>query len=256
MEVFIYIIFFLFGTVLGSFFNVLGFRIPNNESIIKPGSHCMKCNHTLNWYELIPIVSYIFQKGKCRDCHEKISILYPFIELATGILFFVSYYSMGFSYDLIIALSLVSLFMVVIVSDLTYLIIPDSFIIIPSIIIFIVKIINLGIIQALYSLIYGLFAFSLMFLIMKLGNKLFNKESMGGADIKLMFIVGLTLDPMLAVIVIFLASVVALPVSFIILIKNKEHVIPFGPFIILSLLIVYFTKFDIMQIFNNILDFF
>lgn len=256
MQVYYYFVFFIFGICLGSFYNVLGMRIPNNESIINPKSHCTKCGHVLKWYELIPLLSFIIQKGKCRSCKTKLSLFYPFIELATGILFLISYYSFGFSLELVISLVLVSLFMVVIVSDLSYLIIPDSFIIIPSILILIVKIIQDGIINGLIQLGYGIICFIFMYLIMLLGNKLFKKESLGGADIKLMFLVGLTLDPMLAVMVIFLASIIALPISLFLLIKNNEHVIPFGPFIILGLLIVYFTKLNIIEIFNKILTIF
>ena len=196
------------------------------------------------------------QKGKCRECGAKLSWFYPFSELATAILFTVCYHSFGISLDLIIALTLVSTFILVIVSDLTYLMIPDRFIVIPSIIIIITDFFKLGLIATLIQIGYGLLAFLLMYLIMLLGNKLFNKESMGGADIKLMFLVGLVLDPYLAIMVIFLSSFVALPVSMFLLIKNKEHVIPFGPFIVLSLLIIYFTKLDIKEIFESILNLF
>lgn len=256
MEVCYYITFFLFGLCFGSFFNVCGLRIPNGESVSSPRSHCTKCGHTLKWYELIPLLSFIIQKGKCRECGAKLSWFYPFSELATAILFTVCYHSFGLSLDLIIALTLVSTFILVIVSDLTYLMIPDRFIIIPSIIIIITEFFKLGLIATLIQIGYGLLAFLFMYLIMLLGNKLFKKESMGGADIKLMFLVGLALDPYLAIMVIFLSSFVALPVSMFLLVKNKEHVIPFGPFIILSLLIIYFTKLDIREIFENILKLF
>lgn len=256
MEIYYYILFFVIGICLGSFYNVIGLRVPKGESIVKPKSHCMKCNHELKWYELIPVFSFIIQKGRCTCCKTKLSLFYPIIELATGLLFVVSFYSFGFSIDLIIALTLVSLFMVVIVSDLSYLIIPDSFIIIPSVIIFIVKIIQFGFIKGFIQFGYGFISFLIMYLIMVLGNKLFKKESLGGADIKLMFLVGLTLNPMFSIIVIFLASIIALPVSLFLLIKNKEHVIPFGPFLVLGLLIVYFTKLNIIEIFKNILTIF
>ncbi len=253
MEVIYYVSFFLFGLCFGSFYNVVGMRVPLEESISKPRSHCPYCGHTLKWYELIPLVSFIIQKGKCRSCKQKLSYFYPFTELATAILFTVSYYSFGFSYELIIALTLSSLFMVVVVSDLTYLMIPDRFIVIPLIIIAIVNFLMKGFIGGLLQISYGLLSFTLMYLIMLLGNKLFKKESMGGADIKLMFVAGLALDPLLSIVVIFLASVIALPVSFFLLIKNKEHVIPFGPFITLGILIVFFTKLNIREIFERVL---
>ena len=133
MRVFYVIMFFIVGCIFGSFFNVLGLRIPNHQSIIKPGSHCEKCGHMLKWYELIPIFSYIFLHGKCHNCKTKLSIMYPLSELFCGILFAISFYSFGFSYNLWIAIILSSVMILVTVSDLTYMIIPDRFIVVPSI---------------------------------------------------------------------------------------------------------------------------
>ena len=256
MKMYCYIMFFIIGTIFGSFYNVVGSRIPKGESITKPGSHCEYCNHPLSWYELIPILSFIFLKGKCKNCGKKLSFFYPFSELTTGLLFLVSYHSFGLSLDLIISLTLVSTFVVVLVSDLTYLMIPDRFIVIPSIIIIIITFIQKGIINSLIQIGYGVIGFIFMYLVMLLGNKLFNKESMGGADIKLMFLVGLVLDPLLSIVVIFLASAIALPVSLFLLLKNKEHIIPYGPFLMIGLLIVYFTKLNIIDIFNKLLTIF
>ena len=253
MKIYYYIMFFLLGTIFGSFLNLVGLRIPRDENITFSRSHCEICNHTLKWYELIPIISFIFLRGRCKNCKNKLSLLYPFTEIASGILFLVSYHSFGFSFNLIIALTLISTFTIVVVSDLTYLIIPDRFIIIPSIIILIITLIDKGILICLLQILYGIVSFILMYLIMILGNKLFKKESLGGADIKLMFLIGLTLDPMLTIVVLFLASIIALPISFYLLIKNKEHVIPYGPFLMIGLLIVYFTKLNIQEIFEKIL---
>ena len=139
---FYYIAFFILGSVLGSFYNVLGLRIPNNESIVFPNSHCPTCGYELKWYELIPIFSFLFLKGKCSNCKQKISWLYPINELFCGILFLVSYYSYGFSLELVIALALSSLLVLVIASDITYMIIPDRFIVSVSILIIVVKLIK------------------------------------------------------------------------------------------------------------------
>ena len=256
MKIYYYIMFFIIGTIFGSFYNLVGMRVPNGESISFPRSHCDTCKHTLKWYELIPIISFIIQKGKCNNCHAKLSIFYPLTEIFSGILFFISFYSFGFSYDLIISLTIVSAFILIVVSDLHYLMIPDRFIIIPSIIIFIVTILNKGLIDAFIQVGYGIIGFSIMYLIMLLGNFLFKKESLGGGDIKLMFLVGLVLDPMLIIVVIFLASIIALPVSLFLLIKNNEHVIPYGPFLMIGLLLVYFTKLNITEIFEKVLTLF
>ena len=256
MKTFYYIMFFIIGTIFGSFYNVVGTRIPKGLSITKPRSHCEYCNHTLSWYELIPVFSFIFLKGRCMECHHKLSLFYPFSELATGLLFLISYHSFGISWDLIISLTLVSTFIVVIVSDLSYLIISDRFIVIPSVIIIIITFIQKGLIQTLTQIGYGILTFGFMYLIMLLGNFMFKKESLGGADIKLMFLIGLVLEPLLTIIVLFLASFIALPVSLYLLVKNKEHIVPYGPFLMVGLLIVYFTKLNIIEIFEKILTFF
>ena len=250
MEILYIVGFFILGTILGSFYNVLGLRIPKNESIISPRSHCERCGHMLSWYELIPIFSFIYQRGKCRKCHKKLSWIYPFSEFFTGLLFAISYYSFGFSYQLLIALIISSLLILVTVSDLTYMMIPDRFIIISSILILIIKLIFLGITEFLSSLLSGIIAFSLMYLIMQLGSYLLKKEALGGADVKLMFVVGVTLEPFLSLIVIIIASVIALPVSLFLLVWAKEHIIPFGPFIVLGLLTLFFTKLNSMEIIN------
>lgn len=243
----LYIItFFILGTVLGSFYHVVGYRLPKDESLINPKySYCPNCGKQLKWYELIPIISYLIQLGKCRTCKTEISVFYPFIEVITGALFAVSFYSFGLSYELIISLTLVSLFSIVIVSDLNYMIIPDEVTITCSIIIIITNFLNLGIKGGLLQLGSGLLTFFIMYLIMLLGNYIFKKETLGGADIKLMFVSGLVLHPILGIFVIFIASCIALPISIIIYVINKEHMIPFGPFIVAAILLLFLFKIDI-----------
>ena len=238
---------------MGSFYNVLGLRVVNHESIIRPRSHCDKCGHVLKWYELIPILSFIFLRGKCRNCKTKLSLLYLFSEFFCGLLFAISFYSYGFSYELLIALILSSLLIIVTVCDVTYMIIPDRFIVVCSILILMIKLVGFGLESFLYSILYGLLAFGIMFLIMKFGEYVFKKESLGGADVKLMFTVGICLDPFLALLVIILASFIALPISLVLLIKEKEHAIPFGPFILIGLMIVLLTKLDSIQIIHFLL---
>ena len=253
MRVVYIICFFIIGTIFGSFYNVLGSRIVKKESIIKPRSHCDKCGHILAWYELIPIFSFIFLKGKCRNCKTKLSYLYLFSEFFCGLLFAVSFYSFGFAPNLIISLTLSSLLIIVTVCDVSYMIIPDRFIVISGILILLTKFIFFGYKDGLISLGYGLLAFGIMFLIMKFGDYIFKKETLGGADVKLMFVVGICLEPFLALLVIIIASVIALPISLVLLVKEREHAIPFGPFILIGTMIVFLTKLDSLKIINFLL---
>ncbi len=234
----------IMGSIFGSFFNVVGYRIPKNLSIVSPGSFCPKCNHKLKWYELIPIVSYLIQGGKCRSCHEKISVIYPMIEITTAILFSTSYFVFGFSYELIIALVVASFLVIVIVSDINYLIIPDEVTFFFCILIFVVKLVGEGIKGSIEALLSGLFLFLLMYVIMLLGNMIFKKESLGGGDVKLMFFVGLAIGPVLGAFSIFLSSLIALPLSLIVYLKNKDNVIPFGPFILIATFALILFRID------------
>ena len=118
MEIFYKIMFFIIGAVMGSFFHVVATRLSNDESIIKPGSHCPKCNHYLKWYENIPIISYLLLRGKCSKCKSKIPLSYIVVEIVTGLLYAACYHSFKFSFDLIVALTFVSTLVTVIVSDI------------------------------------------------------------------------------------------------------------------------------------------
>ena len=138
------IVIFIIGLIFGSFYNVVGLRLPKNESIIFPGSHCFKCNHKLSWYENIPVISFIFLKGKCKSCHQKISLMYPVMELLTGILFLFSYIIFGFSENFIISIIISSLVIIIIVSDSKYMIISDGPLIVSGLLIIITKLIFEG----------------------------------------------------------------------------------------------------------------
>ena len=250
MEVLYIICFFIIGLVFGSFFCCVGLRLSTNKNITNDRSVCDNCGHVLSWDDLIPLISYISLKGRCRYCHKKVSLLNPFIEVITGILFALSYYSFGFSIDLVLSLSIVSLSMIIFASDLTYMIIPDEVIVFFSIVFIILKFFLDGITGVGLSLLSGLSLFFFIYCLMKLGNTLFKKESLGGGDVKLFFVLALVIDPFLGLVTIFLASLIALPVSLYLLYKNKEHMIPFGPFILIAFLIIFFSKVTTSEIFD------
>ncbi|MDD2518689.1 MAG: prepilin peptidase [Bacilli bacterium] len=252
MELYYIITFFLFGITLGSFYNVVGYRLPKGESIISPPSHCTNCNHQLTAIELIPIFSYIFQGGKCKNCKIKISLFYPFFEFVTGLLFVIAYLVFGLSIELFIALTFISMTLIIFLSDYLYYIISDEVLIVSSVLlmigIFLLKDID-GLLVALFN---GAVAFGIMYLIKQLGDFLFKKESMGGGDIKLLFIFGLVFGWEMALIAIFLASFIGLPISIFMLATNpnKDRIIPFGPFLCSAALIILLLKIDINVIIN------
>ncbi len=248
MEVFILIFIFIIGTLLGSFYNVVGYRLPKGQSIVFPPSHCPNCNHRLGASELIPILSFIFLKGKCKHCRQKISAFYPVFEFLTGLLFVISYIIFGPTKEFLLAITFVSLLIIIVVSDYEFMIIEDSVLIFFSILLFAeIWWIN-GLTKALYSLLNGILAFFTMWALKKFGDFLFKKESMGGGDIKLLFIFGMVLSYPIAILSIFLGSLIGLPISLIIMAKKKAHIIPFGPFLALGAIILFFTQIDIQTI--------
>ena len=250
MDVYFIVLFFIIGVVMGSFFHVVATRLSNDESIITPGSHCPRCNHFLKWYENIPVISYILQMGKCKSCNSKIPISYLVVEVITGLMFAVCYRSFGFSLELLIALVFISSLIIVIVSDIEYMIILDEVLIVSTLVVAVIYVIFLGLEQAAYHIYSGVGAFVIMYSIKLLGDKLFKKESLGGGDIKLMFLFGMVLGLSMSVCTIFLATFIAFPVALIILFSNKENVIPFGPFLSMAAMIIYISGVEIMDILN------
>ena len=165
MQFIIYPIVFIFGIVLGSFFNVLGYRLPKKESVVFPASHCPNCNHKLKFLDLFPILSYVFLKGRCRYCKKKISIIYPLIELFTGILFVISYYVFGLSIEFLIAVVFSSVSIITIVSDVRYMIIEDIVLIVGEILILILSFVAQGFTVTATMFINGILSFLLFYLI-------------------------------------------------------------------------------------------
>ena len=246
------ILFFIMGTVFGSFYNVVGYRVPKGESIMYPPSHCTKCNHKLGPLELLPILSYIFLGGKCKNCKDKISCFYPIFEFMTGLLFALSYVVFGLTLDCLLSIVFISMLLIIIISDYQTMIIPDSVLIFFGITILVIKYFIVGYPSILYCLLDGVIAFMFMFLIKKLGDFLFKKESMGGGDIKLLGVFGIMFGYIMAMFSVFLASVIGLPISLILIRKKDSHEIPFGPFLAVAAIIIVLCKID----FNTILQFY
>jgi len=238
METLYITIFFIFGTIMGSFYNVVGYRLPNGMSLIKPASHCPNCNHRLGAMELIPIISYIIQLGKCKCCHQKIAIFYPIFELLTGLMFVLSYLVFGFNLELIVALIFVSTLLIVMISDIKYMVIPDELLIFSGVTLFIARLLmGYNILTLLLNIIIP---FAFLLTIKLLGDFIFKKESLGGGDIKLMIIFGLVMGYPSTIIVLMLASFIAFPVALIVLFTKKTNMIPFGPFLSIAALILYY----------------
>lgn len=246
------VLFFVIGTVLGSFYLVIATRLPLNEDIIVSRSKCDNCHHILKWYDLIPIFSYLFCLGKCRYCKQKINPLNFIIEVVTGSLFLFGYLHYGLNYQLFIFLILISTTIIIFISDLKYMIILDSSIIIPSVLILLINCFIKGFNFMLLSILMGICLLIVLFIIKKIGDKLFKRESLGGGDIKLAFLIGITLGFKLGLIALVFASFLALPYAIAQTYLIKKNELPYGPFLIGATCIIYLF----LEKFSNLLIFF
>ena len=250
MEIYYAIVLFVFGTIFGSFYNVVGDRVADGKSIIYPPSHCPKCKHRLTPLELVPIFSYLFQGGKCKNCKCKIPLFHPLYEIFVGLLFMFSYISFGFTGDFVIALTFGSMLAIIIVSDYYYMIIPDEILIFFGVTLALEVLLINGIDAFGISLLSGIISFGVMFLIKLFGDFIFKTESMGGGDIKLLFFLGFILGWPQALLSIFLGSIIGLPISLIVLKIKNTNIIPFGPFLALGAIIILLTQFNIEILLN------
>ena len=242
---------FIIGSCLGSFYGCMGYRIPNKINTIKPGSFCANCKKPLKWYMNIPLFSYIFLKGKCYYCKKKIGISNFLLELFTGLTFLLFYNMCGFTMNFFVLVVLVSVLAVTLISDICYYYISDRVIALGILSIYIIHFIfEKSNFKLLEFTITGIVMFVSMLCIKLLGDKIFKKESLGGGDIKLMGLMGLTLGSIItSFISLFISSLLALVYS---LFNRKNNIIPFGPFLIIGTIITYIVYavygFDFMLI--------
>ena len=243
------ILIFILGTFFALVFIIWGLKVPLKKKCLI--NTCDYCNEKFNWYELIPVISYFINKGKCRHCYNKLSLSYMFLELFSGILFCISYLSYGLSYEMIIMLIIVCLFNVITVSDLRYYIILDSPLLLLGILVLILKFVFFGSKVFLLSIVSGFLIFVFMLVVKIIGDKIFKTESLGGGDIKLSVLFGIILGVRLSVIAIVVGSFLAFPFAVYATIARKEKEIPFGPFLVVGLGIT----FMFMDVLNKMISY-
>ncbi len=246
---FIYIIVVLLGTIFASFLHLYVERTLKGESIITPRSHCDYCNHVLKWYEMIPVLSFIMQRGRCNKCSKKLDISMFFTELITGLLFLLVYIIYGFTYKTILGFIIVLIMISICLSDFKSMIILDSTLLVGIILTYFIIYLDLGIWDGIYkSFLYGIFAFVLMFIIKIIGDAIFKRESLGGGDIKLAFLMGSILPYNLFLVSLIASSSIALPYALYVSKKNQTNELPFGPFLMMGLFITFLFQDNILEL--------
>ena len=230
--VMVYGIIFLYGIVIGSFLNVCIYRIPAHESIVRVRSHCMGCGYQLRWYDLIPLFSWVFLRGRCRKCKQQISVQYPLVELLNGVLWCLIYWEYGFSVEALLYAFLFSALIVLSVIDFRTYEIP------PGINLWILA---LGLIRVAtdyvgwFDYLIGFFAVSaFLYLIYRITRG----RGIGGGDIKLMAVCGLLLGWQLIVLAFVLGCIVGSVIHLLRMkISGQGHVLAFGPYLSIGVML-------------------
>lgn len=231
MENFIlYIFVFLYGIVLGSFLNVCIYRLPKGESIVSVGSHCMNCNHKLKWYDLFPLFSWIFLRGKCRYCGARISPQYPIVELTNGVLYVVTVVLCGWNWDSLLWCLLLSALLVIAVIDHRTMLIPggaDAFIAVLGVIHLFLHLQN-WFYYVLGAAGMGVF----LLLIAVVFKKVTGKSGLGYGDIELMVCAGLCIGWGHGLLALIVGSVLGSVIEGIRMAATKKNgKFAFGPYL-------------------------
>ena len=224
----------LFGLIFGSFLNVVIYRVPIGKSVVTPGSFCTKCGKHVRFFDNIPVLSYIFLKGRCRYCKAKISIMYPLIELFTSFTFYLTWISFSESI-LYTVFSLIFLCLMIALSiiDLKHMILPDEMTVGGSILFFIFSFFN-PTVRTVDALLTGSAAFLLFWGIYFFYLKVRKIEGLGQGDIKMVLLLGLFLGVNKFIVAVLIASLSGLIVGVFIILtrkKNFQYALPFGTFL-------------------------
>lgn len=229
------IIVFVVGLAIGSFLNVLIYRIDDLESVVKTRSHCPYCKKVLSWYELVPLLSFIFLWGRCKDCKEKISIQYPAVELGTAGLFLLLYYLFGVSWQMAFYALVFSILIVIFVHDIKKQLIADELVWVALVPV-VLGSWYFGQFSMIHMLIGGLICGGVPALLV-----LVSKEKwMGSGDIKLGLICGLLVGYPRALFLMFSAFVLGAVIGVIYMVIKRKTIkdsLPFAPFLISAALI-------------------
>lgn len=251
-----YIIVLMFGAVIGSFLNVCIYRLPREESVAWPSSHCPSCRRPIAVYDNVPILSYLMLRGRCRSCQAPISLQYPFVEVANAIGYLGVFWIFGFTAVACVYALLVSALIIVTGTDLSHTMIPDA-VTLPGIVVGILcaaLILPIGIVESLLGILAG---GGILWFLAWISPYVFGKEGMGGGDIKLMAMVGAFLGWQPTLLAIMIGSFTGSLVGGGLIaagVMRREQYIPFGPFLALGSLLALLFHQPLLEWYWSLID--
>ena len=256
----IFFVVFLFGLAVGSFLNAFIYRMKQGKSVLRGRSYCPHCKHALAWYDLVPLLSFVLLQGRCRHCKAKISLQYPLVEFATGVLFVLVFslivenlISLSFPQilELLYLWTIVSLLVVVFVYDLKHFLIPDKVLYPAILVVGIWYLVSSTVgwipVYQILNTIYSAVGAAGFFLAIHLLSK---GRAMGFGDVKLAFFMGLFLSWPNIFVAMSLAFAAGTIVGLALISLKKKTMrseVPFGPFLLFGTLVAFFWGETLMD---------
>lgn len=254
---------FIIGAIVGSFLNVCIYRMPLGKSIVRPGSHCMRCGKDISWFDNIPVLSFVLLRGKCRRCGLKFSVRYPLVEFLAAALFLLLYLRFGLSPGFFIFAVFSSALVVASFIDIDHRIIPDE-IDLPGIALGLLlsaaypplqtrtwpweRLFSSPAAVSLSSSFSGILAGGgVLFAMAVFGKMAFKKESMGGGDIKLIAMIGAFTGWQLTLLAVFLSALIGSVTGLAMKMRTGSSYIPYGPYLAAGALISVFFGEEIIS---------
>ncbi len=239
---------FIFGAIVGSFLNVVGLRL-NSGFNLQGRSFCPSCGKTLSPFELIPVLSFLALRGRCKNCKAKISLQYPLVELWTALVFGLIYHKFGLSLHALVLTTVFCIYTVILIYDLRHKIIPDSLVYTS---------IFLGLLVPLFLIHYSLFDWlvgPIIFSVFGLIWLISRGRALGFGDAKLALSIGLLLGGVGALSAMALAFWIATAVTVPLMLFSKKNItmkteIPFAPFMIIGALVSLYFGFDLFYVYT------
>ncbi len=227
----------ILGALIGSFLNVLILRLPNEESVVYPGSKCPECQSPIAWYDNVPVVSWLILGGKCRRCKAGISAQYPLVEIAVAVLWGLSAWYYGANLTAAAAAVFGTILLGIALTDARHYIIPDEFTL-GGLVLGLLLSFRGGLAGLLEAVIGAAVGFAVLYGVAVVGEKVFGKEAMGGGDIKMMAMVGSFVGWQGVLLTIFGGSLLG-TLIFVPLQLKEKRLVPFGIFLAAAAAIVF-----------------